>query len=79
MWLGELFVRPEFRGMGYGRRLLSEVARLAVERGCGRLEWSVLDSNAPAIAFYRTFGSVALDDRTTFRLEGDGLSRATQL
>jgi GNAT superfamily N-acetyltransferase len=73
MYLEDLFVRPEHRGNGHGRALLAELARIAVERGCGRLEWSVLDWNAPSIAFYRSLGAVAMDDWTTYRLSGDAL------
>lgn len=73
IYLEDLFVRPEFRGAGVGRRLLAELARLAVERGCHRLEWSVLDWNEPAIGFYRRLGAVAMDEWTVFRLTGDAL------
>ena len=70
IYLEDLFVRPESRGMGYGRQLLAHLASLAVERGCGRLEWSVLDWNEPAIGFYRKLGAVAMDEWTVFRLTG---------
>ncbi|HEX5414464.1 MAG TPA: GNAT family N-acetyltransferase [Chloroflexota bacterium] len=74
IYLEDLFVRPEHRRRGYGRELLAAIARLAVERGCGRLEWSVLDWNAPAIAFYRALGAAPLDEWTTFRLTGAALA-----
>jgi GNAT superfamily N-acetyltransferase len=74
LYLEDLFVRPEYRGTGIGRRLLAEVAALAVARGCQRLEWSVLKWNAPAIGFYRALGAVPLDEWTTFRLAGDTLA-----
>lgn len=74
LYLEDLFVRPEYRGAGIGRRLLAEVAALAVARGCQRLEWSVLKWNAPAIGFYRALGAVPLDEWTTFRLAGDTLA-----
>jgi GNAT superfamily N-acetyltransferase len=73
LYLEDLFVRPAFRGRGYGEALLRYLARLAVERGCGRFEWSVLDWNTPAIAFYRKLGAVALDDWTVQRVAGDAL------
>jgi GNAT superfamily N-acetyltransferase len=75
IWLEDLFVRPEARGHGLGRALLVELARLAVERGCGRVEWSVLDWNEPAIGFYRSLGATALTEWTTNRLTGDALHR----
>lgn len=75
VWLAELFVRPESRGHGYGRSLLSAVAAVAVGRGGRRLEWSVFDWNAPAAGFYTRLGASRLDDRTTFRLSGDALTR----
>ena len=74
IYLEDLFVRPEHRGAGHGKALLSHLARLAVERGCGRLEWSVLDWNEPSIAFYRSLGAVAMDEWTVYRLAGDALT-----
>ncbi len=74
IWLEDLFVRPELRGHGYGRALLASLAALAVERDCGRLEWSVLDWNEPSIGFYRSLGALAMDEWTTYRLTGDALS-----
>jgi GNAT superfamily N-acetyltransferase len=76
IWLEDLFVRPEWRGHGYGKALLMEIARLAVERGCARFEWSVLDWNAPSIAFYRAMGAVAMDEWTTYRLSDRPLVQA---
>jgi GNAT superfamily N-acetyltransferase len=75
IYLEDLFVRPEFRGHGYGRALLAELARLAVERGCARLEWAVLDWNEPSIQFYRALGAVPMDEWTTFRVSGDALAK----
>jgi GNAT superfamily N-acetyltransferase len=75
LYLEDLFVLPEHRGRGHGKALLSHLARLAVERDCGRFEWSVLDWNAPAIAFYESFGAVPLKDWTVFRLTGEALTR----
>jgi GNAT superfamily N-acetyltransferase len=73
IYLEDLFVVPEARGHGYGRQLLAYLARLASERGCGRLEWSVLDWNETAIGFYKKLGAVPMEDWTIFRLTGDGL------
>jgi GNAT superfamily N-acetyltransferase len=75
IFLEDLFVLPEFRGRGLGRRLLEGVAAVAVERGCGRLEWAVLDWNEPAIGFYRALGADSVDGWTTYRLTGRGLER----
>ena len=74
IYLEDLFVLPEHRGAGHGKALLAQLARIAVERGCGRLEWSVLDWNEPSIAFYRSLGARAMDDWTTYRLTGDKLA-----
>ena len=71
--LEDLFVRPAFRGRGIGKRLMLHLARLAVERGHGRFEWSVLDWNTPAIDFYRSLGATPLDGWTTQRVSGDAL------
>ncbi len=73
LYLEDLFVRPAFRGFGVGRALLADLARTAIARGCGRMEWWVLDWNAPAIEFYRRLGARAMDEWTVFRLTGDSL------
>ena len=73
IYLEDLFVKPAMRGHGIGRALLRRLAQLAVERGCGRLEWSVLDWNEPAIGFYKSLGAVPLDDWTIFRVRGEAL------
>ena len=73
LYLEDLFVRPAFRGLGLGRHLMAMLARIAVQRDCGRFEWSVLDWNAPAIGFYRTLGAVGMNEWTVQRLEGDAL------
>jgi len=73
IYLEDLFVKPGWRGKGVGRRLLVHLARLAVERDCGRLEWAVLDWNEPAIRFYRGLGAQPMQDWTVFRLAGDTL------
>jgi GNAT superfamily N-acetyltransferase len=75
IYLEDLFVRPEARRHGVGRALLRTLATIAVRRGFGRLEWAVLDWNEDAIRFYRTLGAKPCDDWTTYRLEGDALSR----
>jgi GNAT superfamily N-acetyltransferase len=75
LWLEDLFVREEERGRGVGAALLRAVGRVAVERGCGRFEFSVLDWNAPAIGFYRSLGAVAMTEWTNFRFAGDALLR----
>lgn len=73
IYLEDLFVRPEARGLGAGRALLAHLAHLAIERDCARLEWSVLDWNAPAIAFYRAIGARPMDEWTVQRVDGDAL------
>lgn len=73
LYLEDLFVKPEFRGRGHGRALLVHLARLARERGCGRMEWAVLDWNEPAIKFYRAMGATPMDEWTVFRLTRDGI------
>ena len=73
IYLEDLFVRPEARGQGTGKALLRELARIALERGCARLEWACLDWNAPSIAFYRAQGAVPMEEWTTWRLTGESL------
>ena len=73
LYLEDLFVVPSARGRGYGKALMIHLARLAVERGCGRFEWSVLDWNAPSIAFYRGLGARPLDDWRVYRLDDEAL------
>ncbi len=73
IWLEDLYVTPSARGQGHGAALLRALARLAVERGCARLEWSVLDWNEPAIAFYRALGASPMSEWTTMRLDGEAL------
>ena len=75
LWLEDIFVKPEFRGRGYGKALLLRAARIAHDRGCGRFEWAVLDWNTPAWDFYRALGAVPLEDWTMFRVTGDALKR----
>jgi GNAT superfamily N-acetyltransferase len=75
LYLEDLFVVPEWRGRGAGRALLTYLARLAIQRNCGRLEWAVLDWNEPAIGFYKSLGAQSMDGWTVNRLTGDALSR----
>ncbi len=74
VYLEDLFVRPDARGVGLGRALLVRVAQIAVQRGCPRLEWAVLDWNEPAIGFYRKLGAVPMSEWTIFRMTGDSLA-----
>ncbi len=75
IYLEDLFVIPEYRGKGYGKALLEKLAQIAVERGCGRLEWWVLDWNTPSIEFYKAMGAVPMDEWTVFRISGDILQK----
>jgi GNAT superfamily N-acetyltransferase len=76
LYLEDLFVRPAYRGRGHGKALLGALARLAVERGCDRLEWSVLNWNELALRFYRSLGAVPRNEWTVYRLSGDALRAA---
>jgi len=78
LYLEDLFVRPAFRGLGLGKRLLIEVARLAVARGCGRYEWSVLDWNAPSIRFYESLGAEMHGDWRRMRVTGPALAQLAE-
>jgi len=81
IYLEDLYVRPRFRGRGMGKAMIVRLARLAMERGCGRLEWSVLDWNEPSIGFYESLGAVAMRGWTLHRLTGealDGLAERTE-
>lgn len=73
LYLEDLFVQPAYRGKGYGKALLKELARIAVERNCGRMEWTCLDWNKPSIDFYLSLGAHPMDEWTTYRLTEDGL------
>jgi len=73
IYLEDLFVKPEFRGMGFGKKTLQFLANLAIERNCGRLEWWCLDWNEPSIQFYEQCGSVPMDQWTVYRLQGEAL------
>ena len=78
LYLEDLFVLPEHRGRGLGKALISAVAAEAVARGCGRLEWAVLDWNAPSVAFYRSLGAEPLDEWTTYRIADEPLNRLAE-
>ncbi|HVI83448.1 MAG TPA: GNAT family N-acetyltransferase [Chthoniobacterales bacterium] len=75
LYLEDLFVKPEYRGRGYGRALLVQLAKIARDRDCGRMEWAVLDWNEPAIQFYGKLGAKPMDEWTVFRLTRDGIAR----
>ena len=74
LYLEDLFVIPEYRGRGYGKALIKALAQIAVQRGCGRMEWSCLDWNKPSIDFYLSLGANAMNEWTVYRLTGDKLS-----
>jgi GNAT superfamily N-acetyltransferase len=76
LYLEDLFIEPEHRGKGYGKALLLHLAGIAAQRGCERMEWSVLDWNEPAIGFYRSLGAVVMDDWRICRLTGENLRQA---
>lgn len=78
LYLEDLFVKPEYRGKGYGKAILKKLAAIAVERGCGRLEWSCLDWNTPSIDFYRTLGAVPMDEWTVYRVTGETLKKLAE-
>jgi len=78
LYLEDLFVLPQYRGKGYGKATLKHLARIAIERGCGRLEWCCLDWNQPSIDFYLSLGARQMDDWTTYRLAGDTLKKMAE-
>jgi len=78
IYLEDLFVRPDYRGKGFGKALLKKLAQLAVERGCGRLEWSCLDWNQPSIDFYLSMGAQPMSDWTVYRIAGQRLIEIAQ-
>ncbi len=78
LYLEDLFVKPDKRGKGYGRALLVDLAKVARDRGCGRMEWAVLDWNEPAIKFYRSLGAKPMEEWTVFRLTHDGIAKLAQ-
>lgn len=78
IYLEDLYVKPEYRGKGYGKALLKKLASLAVERGCGRLEWWCLDWNKPSIDFYHSLGAEPMSDWTVYRIAGDTLTNLAE-
>src|SRR5438552_9332377 len=78
LYLEDLFVKPEKRGKGYGRALLVDLAKIARDRGCGRMEWAVLHWNEPALKLYETLGAMPLDEWTVYRLTRDGIARLAE-
>ena len=78
IYLEDLFVLPEYRGLGYGKAILKELAKIAVKRGCGRLEWSCLDWNKPSIDFYLSLGAEQMNDWTVYRVAGDTLAELAE-
>ena len=79
IYLEDLFVKTAYRGKGYGKGLISQLARITVERGCGRLEWACLDWNEPSIGFYKSLGAVPMDEWTVSRLTGETLKNAADM
>lgn len=75
IYLEDLFVLPEYRGKGYGKAILKQLAKITIERGCGRLEWSCLDWNKPSIDFYLSLGATPMEEWTTYRVTGDTLKK----
>ena len=78
IYLEDLYVKPEYRGKGYGKALLKKLAAIAVERGCGRVEWWCLDWNKPSIDFYLSLGAEPMSDWTVYRLSGDTLQKLAE-
>ena len=78
LYLEDLFVWPEYRGKGYGKAILGQLARIALERGCGRMEWWCLDWNRPSINFYKSLGAVSMDEWTVYRLTAADLERLAE-
>jgi len=79
IYLEDLFIKPNLRGKGIGKLLLTYLGKLALERNCGRVEWSVLDWNAPAIQFYKNLGAKPMDEWTVFRVSGEGIKNLADL
>lgn len=78
IYLEDLFVKPEYRGKGYGKAILKKLAKIAAERGCGRLEWSCLDWNQPSIDFYLSLGATQMSDWTGYRVTGETLKKLAE-
>lgn len=75
LYMEDLFIKPAYRGYGYGKAILKKLAQIALERGCGRLEWWCLDWNKPSIDFYRSLGAVPMNDWTVYRISGETLTK----
>lgn len=78
LYLEDIYVNPEHRGKGYGKRIFAALAKIAVERGCERFDWSVLDWNKPSIEFYKSLGAIPMDEWTVYRLTGDALRKVAE-
>lgn len=78
LYLEDLYIMPEYRGKGFGKAVLRKLAQIAMERGCGRLEWWCLDWNRPSIDFYRSLGAEPMDDWTVYRLTGETLKKLAE-
>lgn len=78
IYLEDLFVKPEYRGRGYGKAILQKLAQIAIERGCGRLEWMCLNWNKPSIDFYLSMGAEQISDWTVYRVSGDNLTKLSE-
>ncbi|MDP3436688.1 MAG: GNAT family N-acetyltransferase [Bacteroidales bacterium] len=78
LYLEDIFIKPEFRGKGYGKQMLKELAKIAVQRDCDRFEWSVLDWNEPSIKFYKSLGAIPMDQWTVYRLTGEPLIKMAE-
>lgn len=75
LYLEDIFIKPQYRGKGFGKAIFNRLAQIAVERGCDRFDWAVLDWNEPSINFYKSLGAFPMDEWTVFRLSGDALKR----
>ncbi len=75
LYLEDIFIKPQYRGKGFGKAIFNRLAQIAVERGCDRFDWAVLDWNEPSINFYKSLGAFPMDEWTVFRLTGDALKR----
>ncbi len=75
LYLEDIFIKPQYRGKGFGKAIFNRLAKIAVERGCDRFDWAVLDWNEPSINFYKSLGAFPMDEWTVFRLTGDALKR----
>lgn len=78
LYLEDVYIDPEYRGRGYGKAIFRELARIALEKGCGRMEWVCLDWNTPSIEFYRSMGAYPMDEWSTYRMEGDVIHRLAE-